>query len=189
MTDSIETSEREAIEPESVPTAHLEAQPEPVAQIEDDAKAMLQSLGEKHGYGWCQYRLGEMWEEKHDCAPRGQMGVTAKDDPLLVPGLMATIQELREKLNEEQETVWQLNRALREATEGPTFMGEPVLAAAPTQPAPQPLTDERIGELAQKAFRDYMEDRNDDHDIAFARAVIAEFCRLNGITAQKAGAS
>lgn len=39
---------------------------------------------------------------------------------------------------------------------------------------PAPLTPERIDELAQTAFMDYMADRNDDSDLAFARAIEAE---------------
>ena len=50
--------------------------------------------------------------------------------------------------------------------------GEPTkLYAEPKALAP--LTDERIDELADTAFTDYMEDRNDDHDRAFARAIEA----------------
>jgi hypothetical protein len=46
--------------------------------------------------------------------------------------------ELRSKLAESEETCKQLVRALREAIEGPTFMGEPVLPAAASRPAVTP---------------------------------------------------
>lgn len=36
-----------------------------------------------------------------------------------------------------------------------------------------PLTDEQIAELADRSFTDYMSDKNDDFDIAFARAIEA----------------
>ena len=52
-----------------------------VPQSEEAAKAFLQKLGDAHGYGWCQSELGKLWEAKHNCAPRGSMGVTVNDFP------------------------------------------------------------------------------------------------------------
>jgi hypothetical protein len=42
-------------------------------------RATLEAIGSVIGYGRAQQILGELWEAKHDCAPRGRMGVTAKD--------------------------------------------------------------------------------------------------------------
>lgn len=52
--------------------------------------------------------------------------------------------ELRRLLAEERETTRQLNRALRNATEGPVFMGEPSLYTAP--PKAVPLTEIQIND-------------------------------------------
>ena len=48
------------------------------------------------------------------------------------------------------------------------------LATPATEPAaPGYVSDEEIHRIADETFRDYVEDRNDDADIAFARAVLA----------------
>lgn len=46
---------------------------------EDEAIAELERIGATYGYGWSQQQLGILWDDKHDCAPRGSMGVTVKD--------------------------------------------------------------------------------------------------------------
>lgn len=46
---------------------------------EERAKLALYTIGNEMGYGWAQAVLGKEWELRHDCAPRGRMGVTAKD--------------------------------------------------------------------------------------------------------------
>lgn len=48
---------------------------------EDRAKLALYAIGEAMGYGWAQAELGAEWERRHDCAPRGRMGVTVSDAP------------------------------------------------------------------------------------------------------------
>lgn len=40
----------------------------------------LLSIGRAIGFGRAQQILGEQWEAAHDCAPRGRMGVTVKDE-------------------------------------------------------------------------------------------------------------
>ena len=46
--------------------------------------------------------------------------------------LVSSLRRLRpQQLSEAEETIWQLTRALREAVESPTFMGEPVLSPPP----------------------------------------------------------
>jgi len=42
--------------------------------------ADLQRIGEAIGYGRAQQVLGELWEQRHGCAPRGRMGVTVPHD-------------------------------------------------------------------------------------------------------------
>jgi hypothetical protein len=39
----------------------------------------LAYIGRAIGYGRAQQLLGQIWDHEHDCAPRGSMGVTAKD--------------------------------------------------------------------------------------------------------------
>lgn len=39
----------------------------------------LEAIGSVIGYGRAQQILGELWDAKHGCAPRGQMGVTVRD--------------------------------------------------------------------------------------------------------------
>jgi hypothetical protein len=41
----------------------------------------LLSIGRAIGFGRAQQILGEQWEAAHNCAPRGRMGVTARDTP------------------------------------------------------------------------------------------------------------
>jgi hypothetical protein len=43
----------------------------------------------------------------------------------------------------------------------------------PPESAGQGLSDAEIHRIAEKTFRDYLEDRNDDADVAFARAILA----------------
>lgn len=63
--------------------------PEPVAAKADPIDALrwganvaetLLSIGRAIGFGRAQQILGEQWEADHNCAPRGRMGVTVKDD-------------------------------------------------------------------------------------------------------------
>lgn len=42
-------------------------------------RAALDAIGNRIGYGRAQQILGELWEQRHDCAPRGRIGVTIKD--------------------------------------------------------------------------------------------------------------
>lgn len=67
-----------------------------------------------------------------------------------------------------------------------------MLSAAPQAPAVQPLTDERIFDIAKVDCKlefsnddDILEDQQIESVIALSRAVIAEFCRINGIGAPK----
>jgi len=62
-----------------------------------------------------------------DCPPNSQVM------------LVSSIRRLRpQQLSEAEETIWQLTRALREAVESPTFMGEPVLRQ-PAVPQGEPV--------------------------------------------------
>lgn len=64
------------------------------------------------------------------------------DDAILAQG---EIGRLKTVVREHEETIRQLVRALREATEGETFMGEPVLRAAGLViPEPPTVTDEMV---------------------------------------------
>lgn len=56
-----------------------------------DAADTLKAIGARIGYGRAQQILGEEWELRHGCAPRGRMGVTAND-------AIATAQVLRDAL-------------------------------------------------------------------------------------------
>lgn len=44
-----------------------------------DAADTLKAIGARIGYGRAQQILGDEWDLRHGCAPRGSMGVTAKD--------------------------------------------------------------------------------------------------------------
>lgn len=45
-----------------------------------------------------------------------------------------------------------------------------------------PLTEEEVDKIATQAFMDYMNDRNDDQDAAFAIAIQRAFAEKNGMT-------
>jgi len=46
-----------------------------------NASEQLLCIGRAIGFGRAQQILGEQWEAEHDCAPRGRMGVTVKEQP------------------------------------------------------------------------------------------------------------
>ena len=63
---------------------------------EKEVRAVLLEIGNSIGFGRAQQILGEEWEREHNCAPRGRMGVTIKDEsfahtlgePVAVPDAM-----------------------------------------------------------------------------------------------------
>ncbi len=47
---------------------------------EAEVRAVLLEIGNCIGFGRAQQILGEEWDREHNCAPRGRMGVTIKDE-------------------------------------------------------------------------------------------------------------
>ena len=47
---------------------------------EREVRAVLLEIGNSIGFGRAQQILGEEWEREHNCAPRGRMGITIKDE-------------------------------------------------------------------------------------------------------------
>ena len=74
---------------------------------------------------------------------------TAPDLSDAYAGAREDLKIWKKRALEAEETVRQLNRALAEEVDGPTFMGEPVLPAT----APEPTTDVAVKRLS-KALRD-----------------------------------
>lgn len=50
-----------------------------LSTLDDGARPVLARIGQQIGYGNAQHILGQLWDEEHDCAPRGSMGVTANE--------------------------------------------------------------------------------------------------------------
>ena len=58
-------------------THALYTTPQPAQQVDD--VHVIESIGRRIGFGRVQQIAGDAWERIHQCAPRGQMGVTVKD--------------------------------------------------------------------------------------------------------------
>jgi hypothetical protein len=63
--------------------------------------AELQRIGEAIGYGRAQQILGEVWDQRHNCHGRGQMGVTVRANPLIDVSDIAAFVTLAEQCGAE----------------------------------------------------------------------------------------